>query len=46
MFHQAVLEENFHRRQKFKNICLIVEIIMCIGPSNSVVEGGFSSHVE
>ena len=31
-----------YRCKEFPNICLIAEILLCIGPSNSVVEGGFS----
>ena len=31
-----------YRRSDFVNVCLLVEIIMCLGPSNSLVEKGFS----
>lgn len=31
-----------YRRQEFGNVCLLVEIILCLGPSNSIVEKGFS----
>lgn len=31
-----------YRRKQFKNICLLAEIVMCTGISNSVVEAGFS----
>ncbi|XP_064597900.1 zinc finger protein 862-like [Liolophura sinensis] len=31
-----------YRRDRFPNILLIVELVMCLGMSNSVVEGGFS----
>ncbi|KAL5016137.1 hypothetical protein ScPMuIL_005726 [Solemya velum] len=31
-----------HRRKEFKDVCMLVEIVLCIGPSNSVVESGFS----
>ncbi|KAK6186787.1 hypothetical protein SNE40_006061 [Patella caerulea] len=31
-----------HRKEQFPNICKLAEIILCIGPSNGVVEAGFS----
>ena len=36
---QQILE---YRREEFPNVCLLVEIIFCIGPSNTIVEKCFS----
>ena len=31
-----------YRKKSFPNICILAEIVMCLGISNSTVEGGFS----
>ena len=31
-----------YRKKEFPNVSLIAELVLCIGVSNSVVEGGFS----
>lgn len=31
-----------YRRDRFPNILLILNLVMCLGVSNSVVKGGFS----
>jgi len=31
-----------YKRQMFPNLCLLAELVLAIGPSNSVVESGFS----
>ena len=31
-----------YRKKQFRNVCLLYEVISCMGVSNSIVEGGFS----
>ena len=41
--YKALWRKNFlYRRSEFSNVCLLAEIVMAIGVSNSVVEAGFS----
>ncbi|XP_050392676.1 uncharacterized protein LOC126811174 [Patella vulgata] len=32
-----------YRKSEFPNVCKLVEILLCMGPSNSLVENGFST---